>query len=500
MMASILSKTLSIQPARAALLLVALILLAGCSVGPDFQAPQDALSAAALAPRHGGAANAALSPAPVPEQWWRLFGDPTLNRLQARAASGNLDLQAAASRIAKSRARAGIVDAAALPRVGAGGSVMREAASENGRLVAMGAGTDVHEYWRVGVDAGWELDLWGRVRRLREQAGATLQASLYDQEGVRVAVAAELASAYFRLRGAQAGVDTAGRLRDAAAQQAALVRSRQHNGAGTYQDMAAAQAHYDAAVARLARAVQRQDALLNALALLVGQPPRALDAELERSTPVPVRMLTLPVGLPSELARRRPDIQQAEARLRAATAAIGVAQADFYPRIELIGALGTEAFDGDDLGSWASRQFFLGPVIYLPVFEGGKLRARLALSQARQQEAAIAYRSTVLAAWHEIDDALDAWAAQQRHQAALRHAYSQRAQALQYVSGTYRAGAADRLAVVQAEQAVLAARLDLDAADTAAALAVVSLYKALGGGWDAQPAPAANAGMLQGAR
>ncbi|MBV7483952.1 efflux transporter outer membrane subunit [Bordetella sp. BOR01] len=493
-------KTASAFPRQAGPALLALALLAGCAVGPDFQAPEDALSAAVLAPRHDSVANAALIPAPVPEQWWRLFGDETLNQLQARAAQGNLDLQAAASRIAQSRARAGIADAAALPRVGAGASVMREAASQNGRLVAMGAGTDVHEYWRAGLDAGWELDLWGRVRRLREGAGAALQASLYDQEGVRVAVSAELAAAYFRLRGAQADADTAGRLRDTAAQWAALVRSRRHHGVSTHQDMAAAQAHYDAMDARVARAVQRRDALLNALALLVGQPPRTLDAELALSAAAPARMLALPIGLPSELARRRPDIQQAEARLRAATAAIGVAQADFYPRIELVGAFGTEAFDGADLGNWASRQFFLGPVIYLPIFEGGRLRARLALSQAHQQEAAIAYRSTVLKAWHEIDDALDAWAAQRQRQDALRHAYTQQWRALQYAGDTYRAGAADRLALVQAEQAMLSARLDAEAADTAAALAVVGLYKALGGGWPARPAPVADASLAQEAR
>ncbi|GAB1575697.1 efflux transporter outer membrane subunit [Bordetella petrii] len=465
-------------------------LLGGCAVGPDFAPPPDALTHAVLAPRQP-AAGAALHAGEVPEQWWRLFGDPVLDQLQARVAAGNLDLQAAASRVAQSRARAGIAAAAAWPRLAIGGSVSREAVSEHGKFVAMGASTDPFDYWRVGFDASWELDLWGRARRLREGAGAAARASAYEREALRVALAAETAAAYFRLRGAQSALATALELRVAAVRHWTLLRSRRDHGAATLQEIAAARAQLDGLQARIAEFEQRRDALLNALALLVGAPPRALDAELAGAAPRPPAPPVLPVGLPSELARRRPDIRQAEARLHAATAAIGVAKADFYPRIDLIGRFGSEAFDSEDLGDWASRQFLLGPAIYLPIFEGGRLKARLALTEARQQEAAIAYRAAVLRAWHEIDDALDAWSAQQRRQRALQDAHAQQRQALRHVADAYRAGAADRLAVNRAEQALLGARLALDAGQTDAALAVVALYKALGGGW--QPPAQADA-------
>ena len=477
-------------PLRLASLALA-ALLAGCAVGPDFAPPPDGLAHVVLAPRQPPADAAALHAGEVPQQWWRLFGDPVLDQLQARVAAGNLDLQAAASRVAQSRARAGVAAAAAWPRLAMSGSVSREAVSEHGKFVAMGASTDPFDYWRAGFDASWELDLWGRARRLREGAGAAARASAYEREALRVALAAETAAGYFRLRGAQAALATARELHDAAARHWTLLRSRRDHGAATQQELAAARSRLDGLQARIAELEQRRDALLNALALLTGAAPRALDAELARAAPQPPAPPVLPVGLPSELAQRRPDIRQAEARLHAATAAIGVAKADFYPRIDLIGRFGSEAFDGEDLGDWASRQFFLGPAIYLPIFEGGRLKARLALTEARQQEAAVAYRSTVLRAWHEIDDALNAWAAQQRRQRALADAHAQQQQALRHVAGAYRAGAADRLAVTEAEQALLTARLALDAGHADAALAVVALYKALGGGWQppAQAAP-----------
>jgi NodT family efflux transporter outer membrane factor (OMF) lipoprotein len=457
--------------------------LGGCAVGPDFVPPSDPLAQVTLSPRQSAAGSVAPHAGEVPEHWWRLFGDAVLDQLQARMAAGNLDLEAAASRIAQSRARAGVAAAAAWPRLGAGGSISREAVSEHGRFVAMGASPDPFDYWRAGFDASWELDLWGRARRLREGAEASLRASAYEREALRMALSAEMAAAYFRLRGVQARLAVARDLQDTAARQWRLMRGRHDRGAATRQEVASARSQLDAAQTRITELEQRRDTLFNALALLTGEPPRALDAELARAAPQPPLPPSLPVGLPSELAQRRPDIRQAEARLHAATATIGVAKSDLYPRIDLIGRFGSEAFNGEDLGDWASRQFFLGPVIHLPIFEAGQIKARVALTEARQQEAAIAYRSTVLRAWHEIDDALNAWAAQQRRRHALQDAYAQQQRAFGHVANAYREGAADQLAVTQAEQAMLVARLDRDAAHTDAALAVVALYKALGGGW-----------------
>jgi outer membrane protein TolC len=173
-------------------------------------------------------------------------------------------------------------------------------------------------------------------------------------------------------------------------------------------------------------------------------------------------------------------------QLHAATAAIGVAKADFYPRIDLRGRIGVEAFDTGDLGSWDSRFFSVGPTVYLPIFQGGRLTQRLALSEAAQKTAALAYRQTVLRAWHEVDNALDAWAAQQQQHAELLVSYEQNRQALHIAERGYQNGAADYLTVLTAQRNVLASQTSLNDSATSVTLALVNLYKSLGGGWDPQ--------------
>lgn len=250
----------------------------------------------------------------------------------------------------------------------------------------------------------------------------------------------------------------------------------------TRHDAAAARADLAGIEARLTQLQQQRDALLNALALLLGAPPRALEARIEhaRLPPMPER---LPVGVPSELARQRPDILQAEARLRAAVADIGAAKADFYPRVSLTGSIGVQAFDFSDLGSWDSRRFSLGPTLYLPIFQGGRLERNLALSEARHRLAGIAYQQTVLRAWHEVDDALNAYAAELRRHAQLREALTQNQIALEVARRAYQEGAADFTAVLIARRSLLASQAELTDCATASALSVVALYRALGGGW-----------------
>jgi len=230
--------------------------------------------------------------------------------------------------------------------------------------------------------------------------------------------------------------------------------------------------------------IHQRGALMNALALLLGEEPRALDEQLLKAMPLPSLPDSVPVGIPSELVRRRPDIRRAEAELHAATAAIGVASADFYPRVGLGARVSTEAFELDDIDSWDSRAFSVGPTVYLPIFQGGRLQQRLALSEAGQKAAAVAYRQTVLSAWHEVDNALDAWSAQQNHYAELLTAYEQNKLALHSAEQGYEQGAADYLSVLSAQRNVLASQTSLNASATGATLTLVNLYKSLGGGWD----------------
>ncbi|MDR2366248.1 MAG: TolC family protein, partial [Zoogloeaceae bacterium] len=329
--------------------------------------------------------------------------------------------------------------------------------------------------------------LWGHLRHLAESAESRLEASAYGMDAARVSVAGDVARLYLLLRGIQTRQAIVEENRRIAEDLTRLTESRQRHGVATRHDAALACADLAGIEALLAQLTQQRDALMNALALLLGKPPRELEGILgaARLPPMPLR---LPIGIPSELARQRPDIRQAEANLRAALADIGAARADFYPRVSLTGSLGVQAFDFSDLGSWDSRRFSVGPTLYLPIFQGGRLKSNLALSEARHRLAGIAYRQTVLRAWHEVDDALAAYAIEQKRHERLRFAFAQSQIALDAAERAHEQGSADFVAVLLARRSLLASQSELADCATASALSVVSLYRALGGGWPPETA------------
>jgi len=464
---------------------VCIATLSACSVGPDFLRPDSALNEVKLQPRADYTSSYPTSGLAVPVNWWSLFNDETLAELETRAFSGNLDLQVAASRIEQSRAQLGIATSELLASLGAGASYAREALSEHGKFAALGAPTTPSNFYQMGFDASWELDIWGRTRRVREGATAALEATTYELEAARVSLAAEVARTYLQLRGTQAQLVITNQNREIAEHALCLAESRERNGVATRFETSSARAQLATINAMLPELTQRRNVLMNALALLLGAEPRALDEQLRPVMPLPSLPAEAPVGVSSELARHRPDILRAEAQLHAATASIGVAKADFYPRIGLKGRIGVEAFESGDLSSWDSRFFSVGPTIYLPIFQGGQLVKRLALNEARQKTAALVYRQTVLQAWYEIDNAIDGWAAQQRQYAELLVSYEQNQLALQVAERGYREGAADYLGVLTAQRNLLASQMSLNNSATNGTLTLVNLYKALGGGWHA---------------
>ncbi len=473
------------------------LVLSGCTVGPDFVKPTSGLDQAVLAPRADHDVTVQPSESDVPSRWWTLFNDAQLLQLQSRAQTANLDLQLACTRIEQSRAQLGIATSYLPPSVSASAGYAHEGLSGHGKFAALGAPTTPSDFWQVGFDASWEIDLWGRTRRMREGAEATLEAVMHEREATRVSMSAEVARAYLQLRGLQAQLDIAEQNRFIAERTLGLAESRERNGVATRFESASARSQLATVKALVPELVQRRNALMSALSLLLGEPPRTLDSQLRDATALPTLPGNVPVGIPSELARRRPDILRAEAQLHAATAAIGVAKADFYPRIGLKGRVGVEAFEAGDLDSWDSRFFSVGPTVYLPIFQGGRLTQRLALNEARQKAAALAYRQTVLRAWHEVDNALEAWAAQQRQHVELSITHEQSMDALRIAERAYREGAADYLSVLTAQRNVLATQTSLNGSMTSAALTLVSLYKALGGGWDPEkPAAASSASVV----
>jgi NodT family efflux transporter outer membrane factor (OMF) lipoprotein len=233
--------------------------------------------------------------------------------------------------------------------------------------------------------------------------------------------------------------------------------------------------------------------LINALSFLVGRQPGALNAELSPSKAIPAGPANVPIGLPSELAQRRPDIRRAEADLHAATAAIGIAKADFYPRISLSGNTGFQAMQLSNLGSWGSHTFAFGPSLSVPIFEGGRLQGQLQLRESGEREAGIAYQRTVLAAWHEVDNALSGYQADQRRHQSLELAVTESQRALASAQQQYAQGSVDFLNVLTVQNALLANQAALVQSTADVSLTLVTLYQALGGGWQ-QPAQAALGG------
>ena len=496
--------------------LLATGLVTGCSVGPHYTPPHLFSPASWFGvPRkqttvaHGRAPESVPVAAEPSPRWWDQFGDPELSALESRVASEDLNVLLATIRLAESRAQLRVAGAAQFPTLNGSAAYTREQFSskeferglENG--VSSGALTGLLgngstnsfrqeagslrippiDTWQDGIDASWELDLWGRVRDSVEAARETLKASVEDRRSMLVAEFAEVARDYMTLRGQQAQLAI---LRDnlrVAGDSVRLTRARFTGGLTTELDVENAVAQLDSVAAQIPDAEQQVAAQINALGFLLGEPPRALRAELETAAPVPPVPPLVPVGVPSELARRRPDIREAEAELHAATANVGVAVANFYPKVTLTGALNFESLSLRDLGFWSARAYSFGPSISLPIFQGGQLRGQLELNEARQRESALNYQRTVLQAWEDVDNALTAYAAQQRKRDAEKRSVESYARALSLAREQYAHGLQTFLNVLTAESGLFNAREQLASSTTTVSSDFVQLYNALGGGW-----------------
>jgi len=468
---------------KRALLLMAMASLGACSVGPDFQAPQ-----ADLPPTWDASLQAGSSVAGQREnQWWAQLGDPQLTALVEQAVAANLDVRLAANRLEQSRLLRQVTGSQQVPGVSVGAGYTRERNSAVGLNDPSGqAGKAPFELWSSALDASWEVDLWGHVRRAVEAADAQIALSAAQRDGVRLSIAAETASNYVRLRGVQAKLAVARQNLEIARQSSNLTQTRFDNGVTTNLDTANAAAQVASIEAVLPVLGAQQDRLINTLSYLLGKPPQALSAALHPPRRIPHPAPAVPVGLPSELAQRRPDIQQSEAELHRATAAIGVAKADFYPRISLGASLGMQAQNGSDLGAWSSREWSYGPSLYLPIFQGGRLTGTLELRKRQQQQAALNYQRVVLGAWHEVDNAMHDYAAEKQHHQALQRAVEQNNIALSTARARYAEGAVDFINVLGVQRSLLATQSELVDSATEAALDRVRLYRALGGDWPAQ--------------
>ncbi|OED17239.1 RND transporter [Burkholderia sp. A2] len=524
---------------RAVTLFAGCAIVAGCTVGPDYKPPKadvpdtwHAMRAdgQAAAPASGVAARSSPTVDADPDpRWWRAFGDPLLDQLVERAAHDNLDVQAAVLRIAQARAQVRAAAAQGLPDVRANASYQREQLGLKGiveeqgidqrvdRLGAPGSpldrfgpgtGARVQQgargaldalespvnLWQAGFDASWELDLFGRVRRSVEAAGAQTSAAVASRDDALLSLEAEVAQTYLQLRGAQAQRALADDLQRAQRELLDLTREQAAHGLASDLDVRSADARLAQIRAQLPQFDQQIVLLRNGLAYLVGGAPGALDDWLAAPRALPDVPPTVPVGLPSTLARRRPDIRRAEAELHAATADVGVAVAQFYPDISLTGQVGLRASHVRELAHWSHLFYAFGPAVSLPIFSGGALVSNLRLSQARQAEAALAYRQAVLVALRDVDNALAVYRTDQARAAALDDAVRAEQGALDLARDRYRKGLSPFLDVLDAERQWSEGRQQAEQGALQTTTDLVALYKALGGGWQAGPGTDTDAG------
>ena len=462
------------------------LMLAACTVGPDFHPPDP------RGPGHWGSertdVRSRTTSGEVDPQWWTRFHDPELSSLVARVAAQNLDLQTAAERVLQSRAQRAVVASQGLPQVSERSSYERARISPTGNpaaiVVAKPGAPLEFDVFQNGLSASWDLDLFGRVRRGVEAATADTQAAIEDRRGVALAALADLAQDYLQLRGIQAQRAIAEHNQDLARQNTALVRNRFDNGVATTLDMARARAQESTIAATVPPLRTQEAAAINAIGLLLGEAPRALEAELKPRAAQPGVPALVPVGLPAALVRRRPDLRQAEARLHSATAQTGVATAEFYPDVTLNGSVELQSLRLKDAFSLYSRAFEVGPTLSLPIFQGGRLRGTLRLRESQQREAAVTFRRTLLGAWQEVDNALRAFAEAQARERQVADAVAQNDAALRAARQRYAEGVVDFLDVNAAQAQLLQSQNDLVDSRTQIATGLVTLYRALGGGWE----------------
>lgn len=466
---------MTIRPFRNPLACSALaLMLAGCTVGPDYAAPETQVQDAWVEQADTGA----IDPA-----WWQAFGDPQLTALIERSLAESPTLAEARARLTQARANRDAVQGQRLPQVSASGAATENRLSENGQLPVSSIPGFSPDYslFDLGFDASWEIDLWGRRTREAQAADAQAGAAEAQYQGALVQLTAEIARSYMDLRAAQQSSALARQATNTASEISALTSQLYEAGEANRQQANAASAEAGSARDAAAQAESAEAAAIYRLAALAGQKPEDIAPSLRESAPVPDAPENILVGVRSDLLRRRPDVRAAERQLAAATAQIGVATADLFPRFSLMGGLGTQARDAGDLFDPASTRFSIGPTFSWPIFAGGSIRARIRAADAASDAAAAVYEQTVIEALNDSEAAINRFARAKQREAAATAAAADQERAYALAMQRFDAGEDDRLTLDQARLELLSRTRAAVLAKAEAAQAAVALYKALGG-------------------
>lgn len=458
------------------LLTVASMSLAACTVGPDYAEPKSTAAPEWVEP---------ASSQPVDLAWWNSFGDAMLSSLVERALASAPDVRVAEARLAEARASRDAVYGGSGPQGGLNGSVTENQLSENGQLpVANIPGFDRRfSLFDLGFDASWELDLWGRQARERQSADAQADAALEAMHEARLRLAAEVARSYVDLRAGQEEVTLRKRLADAALGRADLASKLFESGELSRLDFDQTLSAAKASEAQVLQAEARTAAAAYRIAALLGVAPETIVPELMQPAFLPQTPTQIAAGLRSDLLERRPDVRKAERELAAATANVGVATADLFPRFSLFGSLGSQARNAGDLTSSDSVHFSVGPQFSWPIFSMGSIRARIRTADARADGAAASWEGTVASALADSESAINRQARAQAALAAMTGSLASQRGAHRLASQRFQSGEDSRIQWLSADSELAQAELAVSQSHTAALDAAIALYKALGGGW-----------------
>jgi multidrug efflux system outer membrane protein len=468
------------------------VFLSACAVGPNYRRAHASIPAQWTAPATNGTQPGAE---PTNDAWWKSFNDQELDSLIHRAAQANYDVKLSVARLEEARAATGIAKSSFYPQIGAGVSAERVRQIGVGLVPSSqnpGTGRpqvfpyEVNNY-QGRFDASWELDVFGRIRRQTEAATADFRASEQDRRNVLISVFGDVGRYYAELRGLQLRLDIANQNAAVADDELKLTRDLAQAGQVTQRDVAQAEAQLESTRAQIPQLNAAIEVSIHRLSVLTGQQPGALERELGAQSPLPVLPPEVPVGLPSDLLTRRPDIQSAEAQLAASTARVGVAKADYFPTFTLFGTAGRQAAQLHELTLGLGNFFAAGPSVSVPVFTGGRIRSNVAVQNARVKQAEAIYQKTVLTSFEETENALVNYADEQSRRDHLDATVRASQDALNLANDQYRAGLADFLTVLDSERTLFANQDLFAQSQTALVVDLVALYKALGGGWQAFP-------------
>jgi NodT family efflux transporter outer membrane factor (OMF) lipoprotein len=462
-------------------------------VGPDYTPPVHEMPAT-YGELDGAAATIPHATSHGEAAWWRRFNDPELVSLVDRAVAANPNLDVAEAKVRQARSAREIARSLLYPQVGVGASALRSRASE--AATGVPGGDREGNLFQVGFDAEWTVDLFGGTRRLVESAAADEQGAEARRRSVVLMIAAETARAYVELRGAQRELAVAQATLADQVETHEVTEERHANGLASKLEVVRARTEVEATAAEIPSIQQAIRAYVHVLSTLMSLEPTALDGELAATAPIPAVPERISVGVPSDLLRRRPDVQVAERQIASATAQVGVATAELFPKVKLGASGGLSSRETGDLfngnsGSPSSTYYLAGPAVNWTLFDAGRRRANINLSEAEVDAAKAPYEDTVLAAFREVESALVAVDRGRVRLADLQRVAASAREALTIAQADYRNGLLDQLTVLDAHRQASRADMLLAQGQVTLTVDAVRLYKALGGGWEVAEPPAA---------